>query len=102
VVRGSQATVEFEVINQGGADSGPLDVTLPDLPWMRVASALPLPSLAPGESVQVTLALTPDETLALGLHEGRLAVGNDTGRVTVPFFHPTCVGGPGRRPGAGP
>lgn len=85
VVRGSQATVEFEVINQGGADSGPLDVTLPDLPWMRVASALPLSSLAPGESVQVTLALTPDETLALGLHEGRLAVGNDTGRVTVPF-----------------
>lgn len=85
MVRGRQETVEFEVANLGGAETGPMDVTLPDLPWLRVASALPLPGLAPGGTARVTLVLTPEETVALGLHDGRLAVGNDSGRVTVPF-----------------
>ena len=71
--------------NLGGAESGPMDVTLPDLPWMRAASVLPLASLAPGESTRVTLLLTPGDGVPLGVHDGRLAVGNDAGRVTVPF-----------------
>lgn len=85
MVRGRQTTVEIEIVNQGGADSGPLDITLPDLPWMRPATPPPLASLPPGGTVKVALLLTPSDTVALGLHDGRLAVGNDQARVTVPF-----------------
>ncbi len=85
MVRGQQGVIEFEIANIGGAGSGPLDVTLPDLPWLRPASTPPLPGIEPGGTVRITLLTTPDETVPLGVHDGRLAVGNDTGRVSVPF-----------------
>ncbi len=85
VVRGKQAVVEIEVSNTGGADSGPVDLTLPDLPWFRPATPAPYPSLAPGETRKVTFLLTPDATVPLQVFEGRFALGNDLARVAVPF-----------------
>ena len=38
---GGQALVSFDVINEGGAASGPMQVALPDLPWLHVASPQP-------------------------------------------------------------
>lgn len=74
VVRGTQKVVTFNIENTGGAESGPIDILLPPLAWLNLATPSPLPSLAPGASTGVTLLLNPSSTLALGLNEGSLVV----------------------------
>jgi CARDB/Immunoglobulin domain len=82
---GGQTVVQFEVANNGGADSGTLAVALPSVPWMNIASGNTLPSLAPGESNLVTLVLTPSTNVALGPYTGNLAVNGSGVSVQVPF-----------------
>ena len=82
---GGQNVVQFEVMNQGGAPSGPLTVIVPATPWLGVASMNPLPSLAPGQSNLVTLLLTPPVDLALGPYTGLLAVNSAAASLEVPF-----------------
>ena len=85
MVRGRQTLVEFEVVNTGGAETGPLNLTFPEIPWLKAANATPLASLPPGGRVTIGLQLTPDETVPLDIYEGRLAVHNSDVGVTVPF-----------------
>lgn len=85
MVRGRQTLVSFEVVNTGGGESGPLNLTLPEIPWLRAVTASPLPSLAPGARQTITLQLTPDDTVPLEIFEGRLAVHNPAAGVAVPF-----------------
>ena len=67
MVPGSQTLVTFGMENVGGTASGSLQVLLPNnTPWLSVVTAQPLASLAPGQSNQVTLALTPTNNLTLG------------------------------------
>ncbi|MCZ7639948.1 MAG: hypothetical protein M5U12_30215 [Verrucomicrobia bacterium] len=82
---GGQAIVSFDVVNEGGAASGPIEVALPDLPWMRVASPNPVPALAPGGTNRVTLQLTPPTALTLGNYEGHLVLATPGSRVNLPF-----------------
>lgn len=74
MLRGSQKTVSFEVSNLGSAPSGPLNVLLPVLPWLSLASDAQIPSLAVGEKTTVTLNLTPSATLPLGPYTGRIVI----------------------------
>ncbi len=85
MVRGRQTLVSFELMNTGGGESGPLNLTLPEIPWLKAVTASPLPSLAPGARQTITLQLTPDDTVPLEIFEGRLAVHNADAGVTVPF-----------------
>ncbi len=85
MVRGRQTLVEFEVVNTGGADSGPLNITLPEIPWLKSATATPIPPVPPGGRVTVALQLTPDATVPLDIYEGRIAVHNSDVGVAVPF-----------------
>lgn len=85
MVRGRQTLVEFEVVNTGGGESGPLNVTLPEIPWLKTATATPIASLPPGGRVTVALQLTPDATVPLDIYEGRIAVHNAAVGVAVPF-----------------
>lgn len=90
----SQTVVEFSVANRGGRASGPLDVLLPNLPWVTVATPQPLPSLEPGQSARITLLLSPPSSLlpATPVFNGSLVVrgagseapGDETD-VSVPF-----------------
>ncbi len=82
---GGQALVSFDVINEGGAVSGPVQVALPALPWLRVASPNPLPAITPGATNRVTLQLTPAADLSLGNYEGHLVVSTPGSTVNVPF-----------------
>ena len=85
MLRGSQTILQFDVMNLGGAASGPLTVNLPTVPWLSLATTNPLPSINPGASNRVTLVLTPASDLALGPYTGSLTVnGSGTGLV-VPF-----------------
>ena len=85
MLRGSQVIVQFDVLNLGGAASGPLTVNVPAVPWLSVASTNPLPSLSPGNSNLVTLVLTPAADLALGPYAGTLTVNGSGAGLLVPF-----------------
>jgi len=85
MLRGSQSLVQFELINQGGAASGDLNVALPVMPWLSLVSVPLIPSIPPGGSNRVVLALNPAADLPLGLYDGALSIGNAQASVSVPF-----------------
>ena len=92
---GGQAMVAFDVANLGGRESGPVALSLPAVPWMHVASANPMPSLAPGQTNRITLLLTPARTLPLGPYTGSLVLNGDGTSLSVPFTFramSVCVG----------
>ncbi len=82
---GGQALVDFTISNQGGAPSEPITVALPQVPWMRVATPNPLPSLAPGETNHILLQLLPAVDLPLGPYTGTLAIQSGSQDLNVPF-----------------
>ena len=86
MLRGTQNTVTFEVVNTGGADTGPLQVQLPaSTPWLSLGSNASLPSLAPGEKTTISLLLTPPADLPLQLYGGSLNVVGSNTFVSVGF-----------------
>ncbi|MBN2021930.1 MAG: Ig-like domain-containing protein [Pirellulales bacterium] len=85
VLRGGQRTVEFTVTNRGGAATGPIDVTLPAVSWLALATPAVMPSLAPGESASVTLTLTPPADLPLTAYQGNLALTASDSALSMPF-----------------
>jgi hypothetical protein len=89
VVRGSQATVEFDVINTGGTHSEPVALSLPVLSWVQLVSTNPMPSLAPGETNRVILALTPAADTPLADFSGNLILQSSDAGVSVPFVFRT-------------
>ena len=66
MLQGGQTLVNFTVANLGGVTSGPVQVLLPQAPWLTAVTPQPIPPLAPGQTNQVTLALTPAANLPLG------------------------------------
>jgi hypothetical protein len=85
MVVGGQRIVEFDVVNLGGRASGPMDVFLPVVPWMTVATPQPMASLEPGASNRVSLVLLPPADLPLGAYNGTLAVNGAATGISVPF-----------------
>jgi hypothetical protein len=80
MLRGDQTVVEFEVTNEGGGIAENIEVLLPDVPWLKLASPATISALNPGQSTTVTLLLTPDANLPLTEYTGNLfldAEGND-------------------------
>ena len=85
MARGRQTVVEFDLVNLGGVETGPLTLSLPNVPWLKSATANPLPDLLPGQTNHVVLLLTPAADLPLGPYTGNLAVeGTGTG-LGIPF-----------------
>ncbi len=85
-LRGTQKTAVVTLENQGGAASGPINILLPNVPWMELASTVPLPSIAPGESGSFSILLKPAATDALTLHNGNLVIASDKGSaLSLPF-----------------
>lgn len=82
---GSQKVVSFDIVNQGGATSGPVWITLPGVPWMSIASTNPIPPMPPGTTNPVTLLLTPSIFLDLGAYDGALALNGEGAGFSVPF-----------------
>ena len=82
---GGQQRVQFTVANLGGVTSGPVTVSVPNLPWLTVASTNPLPPFPPQSSNTVTLLLTPATNVDLGPYTGSLVAFTDDSSVSVPF-----------------
>jgi hypothetical protein len=86
VLRGDSKTESFTITNTGGLASGTIQILLPDLRFLSLATPALIPSLAPGESASVSLQLAPSSTQAFTAYTGNLAINpaNGTGR-TLPF-----------------
>ena len=82
VVVGTDILASFTLKNTGSAGTGPITVVSP-VPWITLAS-LPTP-IAPGQSEQVEMQLTPAEGQALGPFDGTLAVEYDNIGLSVPM-----------------
>ncbi|WAC18397.1 chitobiase/beta-hexosaminidase C-terminal domain-containing protein [Luteolibacter sp. SL250] len=74
VLRGGSKSASFTITNTGGLATGAIQVLLPDLPWLSVASENPVPSIPPGGSASVSLVLTPGATVPLTQYTGSLAL----------------------------
>lgn len=85
MLRDTQTVVSFDVVNQGGAPSGDLRVSLPAIPWLSLLSSSNVASLNPGERATVTLVLQPPADLPLTRYDGNLVVANAGIGVNVPF-----------------
>ena len=93
MVRGKRSYVQFRVRNVGGATTSPLNVQLPAISWMSLATPTPLAPVAPGAYAAVVVRLDPPEDLPLGPYTGTIAVHGDNTAVGVPFrFVNTSVG----------
>ena len=87
--RGGQSTVVFNVTNNGGRDTGPLDVVVPTLPWLSLASIPRLNSLPPGSNTTVTVLLSPAADMAFGEYTGTLVLQSSNANLAVPYaFRP--------------
>ncbi|MDM4018763.1 Ig-like domain-containing protein [Roseiconus lacunae] len=83
---GDQTVVEFTVTNSGGKSSGELEILLPGgADWLKLATGNTLPELGPGESVPITLLLTPPTNLALTAYNGSLIVRGADSQLEMPF-----------------
>jgi Concanavalin A-like lectin/glucanases superfamily/Immunoglobulin domain/Carboxypeptidase regulatory-like domain/Immunoglobulin I-set domain len=85
MVQGGQTLVNFWVENIGGATSGPVSVDLPQVSWLTQVTPQPISPLAPGQSNEVTLALTPPSNLTLGANRGNLELTSSNQELSVPF-----------------
>ena len=86
MLRGTQRVVEFEISNNGGLATGPIEVLIPENDgWLALATAEEMPSLAPGESAVVSLLLTPPADMPLAEYAGHIAMNFTGGHQTVPF-----------------
>ena len=86
MLRGAQKTVSFDIVNTGGAATGPLQVQLPaGVDWLSLSSAATIANLAPGQKTTISLLLSPGADLALQRYDGTLNVVGSSSYVTVPF-----------------
>ena len=82
---GGTRALSFRVENRGNQASGDLRVRFTDYPWLSLVTPSPLASLAPGESTEVSLLLSPPADLPLGQYTGGLQLAGDAATLTLPF-----------------
>jgi ELWxxDGT repeat protein len=85
MLRGGQSLVEFQVRNEGVIPSGPLELRLPNVPYLKAASPLTIPSLGIGDSTTVTLLLQAAPDLDLTVYNGSLVVAGAEASLNLPF-----------------
>ncbi len=86
VLRGAQRLITFDIVNDGSASTGAINLVLPgDLAWMTCATAQPIATLAPGARSSITLQLTPPANAALGTVSGVFVVTGAAAPLSVPF-----------------
>ena len=85
MVIGTNSQISFTVKNTGGADSGPLTVQLPDVPWLSLGSPAVIDNIAVGGTVAVTLNLTAAQDLALQEYTGAIVLNGATASLSEGF-----------------
>ena len=77
---GVAQTVRFTITNVGSVDSGPVEVKLPQLPWMKVVSGGEAANLSSQDSMTVDLEIVPSQDMTLNYtYTPRIAVNCENG-----------------------
>ncbi len=95
MLRGRQTIVTFTLVNNGGAETGPVDLLAPNLPWLSISSPAHLDTLAPGSNTVVTVLFTPPADLPLGDYRGTLVANATNATLSVPFNYRAISDGRG-------
>ncbi len=85
---------EFEILNNGLAETGQITIQLPQANWLSLASPPTIESLMPGQKAIVTLKLMPGSDLQLNNPiSGQIALsGTNSNSVLLPFlFEPVSL-----------
>ncbi|MBQ9370589.1 MAG: fibronectin type III domain-containing protein, partial [Thermoguttaceae bacterium] len=85
MVPGTQKIVEFEIVNESGADSGSITIDLPDVEWMSSIDGTTLESLSPGEARAVQILLNPSVDMPLTVYYGSIIVNYENKGLEVNF-----------------
>ena len=85
MLRGEPRVVDVTISNNGGRETDPIDVLLPDASWLSLVNEHELPSLAPGESASISLLLTPPSDMALTYYEGKIQFRAEKDYLNIPF-----------------
>lgn len=86
VLRGEARTFAFRIENHGGAASGALDIVIPSLPWLSLATPGAITPIPAGGSASVTLVLAPGTDVPLTLFRGTMSlIENGVGARSIPF-----------------
>ncbi len=67
MTKGSTREYPIVLTNEGAGETGTISLVLPNASWMRAATPVQMPSLAPGESTTVVLSLTPTADMQLNV-----------------------------------
>ncbi|MBL9116015.1 MAG: hypothetical protein JNJ83_13495, partial [Verrucomicrobiaceae bacterium] len=86
VLRGSQKTATIDLDNTGRAESGDLQVLLPDLAMLSLATPQLIPSIPPGGKAQINLLITPPANAPLTVTNGQILLHSaESGTMSIPF-----------------
>ena len=87
MLRGEPRLVEFTIWNAGAGDSGPITVSAPNVPWLKLVGGGTIASLTNNAAATVTLELLADESIPFNAPlTGSLAINCVNGNgVALPF-----------------
>src|SRR5208337_3317236 len=85
MVQGEQSTWEFQITNNGGLATGPIQLLLPAASFLSAANGTTLPSLDPGATEEVDLLLAPAADLPVGPYTGTIVLQATGTSLTIPF-----------------
>ncbi len=89
--RSAQKVLSFQISNRGNGDTGPITVSLPNVPWMSMMGESTLPSMQAGDSCAFSILLAPSASLPLNQYNGSIAVNCANGSGFSIPYHLTAV-----------
>ncbi len=91
MVRGEHAILNFNITNTGGATATDVVVSIPDEPWLELATTPELGNIIPGEELSISLAVYPATDHPLGIYTGTIQITpSNGGAANLPYqFH--CI-----------
>ena len=94
IVPGTQKTLKLELTNEGGAETGDVELAFP-VDWISCVQGSILESFAPGETRTIEILVTPPADSELTIWSGNFAVDYADKSTRVPFSIRTvseCIG----------
>ncbi len=87
VAQAGERLVEFKLTNRGAANSGTININLPEVNWLTTVTPKTLPNIGPGDSAIVTLKFRGTAEIPVGAPiTGQIGIVAQNGNVfTLPF-----------------
>ena len=85
--KGKSQIIEFDLYNNGNGETGKINVKIPNVDWMSLATPDTLPSVPAGDTARFSLRLRPTENTPLNvMFNGNISISCQNGNnVNLPF-----------------